>query len=103
MSKAFPLILLVSVLVLSTGCEQLAPDQEDRAEMMQPLTDIPAAYGELEAVTVMPEYPGWFQLWFEDSAGTIREVRVHPAQGVMHREIKIITRSGPPPAVEEEN
>jgi len=99
--RYFGATILVGVLLIGFGvsCEKIATEPQVNTEIAAPLTDIPAEYGELEAVTTMPEYPGWFQLWFEDEAGTIRIVRIQMAQNLIHRQIKVIPRSG---AVQEE-
>lgn len=104
MKRVIPLLLVVLMaLVWLAACEKVAdPATDSASELTQPLTSIPTEYGELEAVTVMPEYPGWFQLWFQDSAGTIRQVRIHPGLKVMHTDIQVINRSGQPMPVEEE-
>lgn len=104
MRKMFLLILSVLVLLLwVAACERLGDTTgSDHSDSIEALTEIPAEYGELQAVTIMPEYPGWFQLWFEDPAGTIRQVRVHPAQKLIHRVVQVIPRSGQAPPQEEE-
>ena len=95
--------LAVLLLVWSGACEKLSePAVEDLSTFTATLESIPAEYGDLEAVTAMPEYPGWFQLWFEDPAGTIRYVRVHPGDNLIHTDIVVMPRSGMMPAEEEE-
>jgi|GEM_PF-477531 len=94
--RPFGATILIGVLLIGFGvsCEKLTTEAEVNSEIAAPLTDIPAEYGELQAVTTMPEYPGWFQLWFEDEAGTIRIVRIQMAQNLIHRQVKVIPRSG---------
>jgi len=88
-------IVLVSVLLAGFGvsCEKTAPEVSASAELTAPLTEIPASYGSLEAVTAVPEYPGWFQLWFQDDAGTIRIVKVQMAKNLLHKQVKTINRT----------
>ena len=103
MRKAFLLVPLALLLLWAVSCE---PVQEGSAakktDFVAGLSDIPAEYGELQAVTIMPEYPGWFQLWFEDEAGTIRMVRIQPAGKLMHQNVLTIPRSGATAPTEEE-
>ncbi|MBD3258321.1 hypothetical protein GF377_07795 [candidate division GN15 bacterium] len=103
MRTVIPLVLLVLAMVLGmVGCEPVDDAEQGRAQVTEQLSAIPAEFGELEAVTVMPEYPGWFQLWFEDEAGTVRQVRIHPDENLMHTEIHTIKRSGAMPVLEPE-
>jgi len=88
-------MVLVCVLLVGFGvsCEKTATEASANPELAVPLTEIPASYGSLEAVTAVSEYPGWFQLWFQDEAGTIRIVRVQMAQNLMHKQVKTINRT----------
>lgn len=95
MTKLVGLILGCAVLVcFGVSCEKIETSSEGTSERTSLLTDIPAEYGELEAVTAVPEYPGWYQLWFEDNAGTIRMVRVHLGDDLIHNTVDVIPRSG---------
>ncbi len=76
-------------------CFGIACERDQDVEFSEALPEIPASYGSLEAVTTVPEYPGWFQMWFEDDEGTIRIVRVHLFDNVLLTEIKTIERTQP--------
>ncbi|MEW5796357.1 MAG: hypothetical protein AB1772_08335 [Candidatus Zixiibacteriota bacterium] len=93
--KNLSAVLFVCALlaVFGSSCEKRTADADASNELMVPLTEIPASYGDLEAVTVMPEYLGWQQLWFQDDAGTIRIVRINMARNIMHKQIKTINRA----------
>ena len=56
---------------------------------------------ECERIGIKPSdrAPGWFQMWFEDDAGTIRIVRVQIFHNKMPTDTKVIERTHP---VEEE-
>ena len=88
--------LMVLVLVLlSLLC--LSCEHTDTIVEMKGLTDlqsIPSEYGELEAVTSEARYPGWSQMWFSDSTGTIRMVRLNWEKKKMIDEVVIISRTG---------
>ena len=95
MKRFTGLILACGLLAcVGLGCERIKAPTEDISGIASVLTSIPADYGELEAVTSLAEYPGWFQLWFEDEAGTIRIVRVKLFENLMHNQVKTIERSG---------
>ena len=101
MKRFTGLILACALLTawVGLGCEPMEPPGADVSQIASQLSTIPAEYGELEAVTTVAEYPGWFQLWFEDESGTIRVVRVQLFENLMHNQVKTIERSG---AVAEE-
>lgn len=88
-------MVLVCILLFGFGasCEKTKTEASSNAEQTVPISDIPSSYGSLEAVTAMPAYPGWCQMWFEDSVGTIRIVRIHIVQNVMHKQVKTIART----------
>ena len=71
------IVLLLGGLILVTGCTPLERDEVD----LVPLTAIPAEYGELESVTVIPEpnaSPLWYELWFyNEDTGQVTYVPVH--------------------------
>jgi len=92
--RRFSVAVLVCALLagFSLSCQKMMSENAG-PEATVPFTELPASYGDLEAVTAVPEYPGWFQLWFEDEGGTIRIVRVQMAQNLMHKQIKTITRT----------
>ena len=94
MKKLSVMVLVCGLLVgFGVSCEKTTTEASSSPELTVPLADIPASYGSLEAVTVVPEYPGWFQLWFQNEAGTIRIVRVQMAQNLMHKQVKTINRT----------
>ena len=99
--REFSVTVLICALlaIVCVSCEKIASEGTTTAELTAPLTELPASYGSLVAVTAVPEYPGWFQLWFEDEAGTIRIVRVQMIQNLMHKQIKTINRT---PDMQEE-
>ncbi len=86
-----PLLLGALLIGFGVSCEKMASTSTD-ADQTAPLSDLPASYGKLVSVTSGPLYPGWYQLWFEDSMGTIRIVRVHMVKNLMHKQVKIINR-----------
>ena len=93
--RSLSIMILVCVLLAGFGisCEKTTTGVSAGSELAVPLAEIPASYGSLEAVTVAPEYRGWFQLWFQDEAGTIRIVRVQMVQNLMHKQVKTINRT----------
>ena len=72
------IVLLLGGLILVTGCTPL--EREDEVDLV-PLTAIPAEYGELESVTLIPEPngpPEWYELWFyNEDTGQVTYVPVH--------------------------
>jgi hypothetical protein len=78
MSRQTGIWLLVVVFLLpALSCARLPekPAQAGAAaasEQMPAPDSIPAEWGRLVSVTTNPAYPGWFQLWFEDEASTVR-------------------------------
>lgn len=96
MKRYLGLILACFLLIcVSFACEQKYDPWDNQVAFSEALPEIPASYGDLEAVTTVPEYPGWFQMWFEDDAGTIRIVRVQIFRNEMPTDIKVIERSQP--------
>lgn len=92
-----PVLACLLIICLSSACERKYDPWNPDVAFSEALPDIPASYGELEAVTTVPQYPGWFQMWFQDEAGTIRIVRVQIFTNQMPAEIKVINRSGAAP------
>ena len=95
-------LILASLLFIciNFACEKKHnPWEDDLVAFSEPLPGIPASYGNLKAVTTISQYPGWFQMWFEDDAGTIRIVRVQIFHNKMPTDTKVIERTHP---VEEE-
>ncbi len=69
---------LVAVFLLPAfSCARL-PEKPAQAgataasEQLPAPDSIPPEWGRLVSVTTNPAYPGWFQLWFEDEASTVR-------------------------------
>ncbi|MDH3892443.1 MAG: hypothetical protein OEV49_15350 [candidate division Zixibacteria bacterium] len=89
--KKFSGLFLACLLLICLG---IACEKNQDVPWAEALPEIPASYGELEAVTSVPEYPGWLQLWFQDDAGTIRIVRVHLFDNVLLDDVKTIERTG---------
>ncbi len=87
-----PALLAVLVVGFGLSCEKISTETAS-PDLTTPLSDLPASYGKLVSVTSAPEYPGWFQLWFTDDTGTIRIVRVHMANNLMHKQVKTINRT----------
>lgn len=86
-----PLVVLIAGVMIA--CEPLDQPSEVSSDLATKLETIPAEYGRLVAVTSVPEYPGWFQLWFEDTTGTIRMARIHVTQNQILRDVEVIPRS----------
>ncbi len=96
MKKYLGLILVCFLLIcFSFACEQKYDPWDYEVAFSEALPEIPASYGDLKAVTTAQDYPGWFQMWFEDDAGTIRIVRVQIFSNKMLPDIKVIERTQP--------
>jgi len=95
--KSIPCLILACILLisLSIACEKKYDPKIHDVAFSEVLPDIPASYGELKAVTTVPMYPGWFQMWFEDNSGTIRIMRVQIFNNQMLTDIKVIKRIQP--------
>ncbi|OGC91384.1 MAG: hypothetical protein A2W25_04435 [candidate division Zixibacteria bacterium RBG_16_53_22] len=92
MPKRYVIIGLVLVLCLVIlACERMAPPIS--SEEFIDLASIPASYGSLVSVSTIPAYPEWVQLWFQDSVGTIRVVRVDFTDFRMMQNVRTITRN----------
>jgi len=85
-----PLVGLLLIL-LSTSCQKI--DTGTSQQEVVALQSIPLKYGQLKAVTMTEQYPGWAQLWFQDEAGTICMVRVDWVKHEMMKEPLTITRT----------
>jgi len=92
--KNLSVMVLICVVLVGFGisCERTSTEVSANLELTEPLTEIPASYGSLKAVTAVPEFPGWFQLWFQDEAGTIWIVRVQVAN-LLNKQVKTINRT----------
>lgn len=86
----FPAALLLLVLLIAASCQRTTPESPE--EVFPTMATIPAEFGELEAVTTTETYPRWAQLWFQDSVGTIRMVRVQFVDGLIHQNVKTFNR-----------
>jgi len=87
-------ILIVAIIFLAAvglSCERTTT--EFNMAVISDLKSIPLEYGALISVTTMPEYPGWAQMWFQDSQGVIRIVRVQVVANLIHNDVKVITRN----------
>lgn len=83
--------MMVILIALGISCESTTSEMD--MSVVSQLQNIPADYGRLVSVTTLPEYPNWVQLWFEGDAGTIRVVRVQFIAGLIHNDVKVITRN----------
>jgi len=91
MKRYFGLYLACLCLI----CFGLACEKEQDVKFSEPFPEIPASYGSLVAVTGIPEYSGWSQLWFEDDEGTIRILRIQISKNKLLPDIKTIERTRP--------
>ena len=92
MNKWYVLLLTAVVLMLFVlSCERTATESD--IGRVVDLKEIPLDFGELEAVTTDAAYKGWAQLWFADSSGVIRMVRINWMDKKMLEEIIIIDRN----------
>lgn len=92
MQKKYSIFCLVIILfLLSLSCQHLST--QAAGDELIDLASIPASYGNLVAVTSIPAYPEWIQMWFQDTTGTIRVVRVEFITYRMAKSVKEITRS----------
>lgn len=84
------IVALLLIVLVAASCERTTPEQTE--EVFPTMATIPAAFGDLEAVTTSDAYPRWAQLWFQDSLGTVRMVRVHFVDGKIHENVKTFNR-----------
>jgi len=84
-------LIIVGLILFAFSCERMAV-KEDVGRVVE-LKYIPLDYGELEAVTTDATYPDWAQLWFSDSSGVIRMVRVNWNHKTALEDIVIIGRN----------
>jgi hypothetical protein len=81
--QAIGLALVLALAVMATACQKL-PDQSaggaqlPRETLTRP-DAIPAAWGNLVAVSSVDQYPDLVQLWFQDEQKVIRVVVMRPA------------------------
>jgi hypothetical protein len=92
MSKKYVIIGLTFVMcLLILSCQRVTP-QPASSDLVD-LKNIPASYGNLISVTSIPAYPEWVQMWFQDSAGTIRIIKVSFNDNRMTTDVRTITRN----------
>ena len=91
-----PLLVLFFLLILTQTCERRIPGQSQLGKLerieISDVTGIPQEYGILISVTPVIDYPGFVQLWFQDSLGTIRMVRVGFTENKVYNEALVIPR-----------
>ncbi|MDX9856575.1 MAG: hypothetical protein RBT76_02170 [candidate division Zixibacteria bacterium] len=85
-----PPAVLLLVLFAAASCERTTSETPE--ETFPTMATIPAEFGDLEAVTTTETYPRWAQLWFQDSLGTVRVVRVQFVDGLIHQSVKTFNR-----------
>ena len=83
--------LAVVLCLLTVSCQRVTP--QAAGSNLVDLKNIPASYGNLISVTSIPAYPEWVQMWFQDTAGTIRIIRVSFKDNRMIADATTITRN----------
>jgi hypothetical protein len=91
------LVLVLLGAVLMPGCQKISVAPRQGAgvpvEILPAGGTVPASWGDLVSTSSAPEYPEVVQLWFRDSAGTVRMVVYHLASNeLLHA--RVIRRSG---------
>jgi hypothetical protein len=84
-------LVVFAAILLFASCERT--EQVPAMKGIVAIEDIPMDYGELVSVTTDSHYPEWTQLWFADTTGTIRMVRVNWMEKTMLADVLIISRS----------
>ena len=96
MKQSLIILLFISFLLVTGGCQRIVPDEVEMGQLerinIADVSTIPATYGKLVSATSVPSYPNIIQLWFEDSLGTIRMVRVGFQENRVYEEVLIINR-----------
>ncbi len=87
----FGVVILSALFFLS--CEKITMEPEIIGG--KAIENIPAEYGSLVAVTTTELYPNWAQLWFQDTAGTVRMVRIQYLKHQMLQDVRVIPRTQP--------
>ncbi|MBD3403325.1 hypothetical protein GF420_10555 [candidate division GN15 bacterium] len=90
MRRLFVVAALALLIVPLASCERTTPEPTE--ETFPTMAAIPAEFGELEAVTTTETYPRWAQLWFVDTVGTVRMVRVQFVDGKIHQDVRTFAR-----------
>lgn len=92
MIQRFILFLVIVLMIFCfISCEKTNKVAE--FEGMKELDMIPSSYGTLVSVTTADQFPGWSQLWFSDSTGVVRMVRVNWEKNKMLEKVITILRS----------
>ena len=96
MKHFFLISLIISFWLVTVGCQRIVPEEVEEGQLerinIADVSAIPEAYGKLVSATSVPLYPNIIQLWFEDSLGTIRMVRVGFQENRIFEEVLIINR-----------
>jgi len=83
--------------LLSASCAKLSesPEAAQKGVKAVELTDdstVPAEWGDLTAVSSVAESPGYLQLWFQDTEGTVRMVWYNVREHRLSRNGRVILR-----------
>lgn len=62
-------------------------------DTLSSVQSVPSDYGALKAVSHNPNWPEYFQLWFEDSAGNLRIVPFDATKHEFRGDALVITRN----------
>lgn len=93
MKKLILLALVIfAVVFFAVSCERTT--QEPTIKGIIAIESVPMDYGALVSVTTDSHYPGWSQLWFADTSGTIRMVRINWMEKTMLEDVMTIPRGG---------
>ena len=97
MKKILLIFVMVSIFLGTWACQKMTPEDIEEGELtrltLSEENAIPAEYGKLISATSVIAYPNIIQLWFEDSVGTIRMVRVGYQENRIFEEALIIPRN----------
>lgn len=97
MKKIFLILIMILFFFMAWSCQRVAQESEDMGKLERiNLTDvsaIPSEFGKLMSVTSVAEYPRIMQMWFEDSIGTVRVVRVSMQRNKIYEEVLILPRN----------
>jgi len=86
-------VLLIAVFV---SCERVTQEPQPptlKTASISDLSAVPSDYGSLVAVTTTGKFTDWVQLWFEDSAGTIRTVSLNLYENRLSGTSRVIPRN----------
>lgn len=95
--RAFICLTALAVLLVALSCAKLPekPTKTQGAVVMVQMADkdaVPTGWGEAFAVSSEPSNPGWLQLWFRDTDGTVRMAAYNIRTNTLSREALIIQR-----------